>query len=78
VTSLVEHLASAMIALVPRSDVPGWTFGRVVLDGEAVIVGDVNPWDFDWKDLGGSFDGPHPSYPTQRHVLSIWPDFRSS
>jgi hypothetical protein len=38
----------------------------------AVSVEGVNPWEHEWISLGGSLDVPHPSYPAQRHQLSIY------
>jgi len=57
---------------VPSSDLHGWQFARVGLEGEDVTVCGVNPWRFKWQSTGGSIEVPHPSHPSQRHVLGIW------
>ncbi len=53
-------------------DVPGWTLVGVTFDGKSVSIDGLNPWEHKWISLGGSLAVPHPSYPAQRHQLSIY------
>jgi hypothetical protein len=57
---------------VPRSDLRGWRFLRVGSEGSDVTVGSVNPWSYKWQSTGDSIEVPHPSFPSQRHVLGVW------
>jgi hypothetical protein len=57
---------------VPSSDLHGWRFVRVGFEASDVTVGGVNPWSYKWQSTGDSIEVPHPSYPSQRHVLGIW------
>jgi hypothetical protein len=57
---------------VPSSDPRGWRFVGVVFDGSDVTVGGVDPWSYKWQSTGDAIEVPHPSYPSQKHVLGIW------
>jgi hypothetical protein len=54
------------------SDVPGWTLIGLTFDNGAVSIEGLNPWEHEWAAMGGSLEVPHPSYPMQRHQLSIY------
>jgi hypothetical protein len=57
---------------VANSDADGWHFVHVGFEDADVTVGGVDPWAFDWRSVGESIEVPHPSYPSQRHVLDVW------
>jgi hypothetical protein len=50
----------------------GWRFVGVVVDGQRVDVGGLNPWQFEWSATGDRIEVPHPSYPAQRHTIDVW------
>lgn len=41
-------------------------------EGSAVHVGGVNVWGVAWRSMGDRIEVPHPSYPSQRHMLGVW------
>jgi len=48
-------------------------FGRIVGDGEPIALRGLNPWRLDWVSLPeAALVVPHPTYPEQRHELSIF------
>ena len=53
---------------------PGWRLvGRVIADGEPMMLDGVDPWASDWR----AVDAPpivvaHPQYPNQRHDMSVY------
>jgi hypothetical protein len=50
-----------------------WTSCGVVIEGQPINVGGINPWKYGWKSLGQSaVELPHPSYPSQRHKMEIY------
>ena len=50
-----------------------WTPGRVGFDGQRVIVGGINPWDFKWIRLDEpTIELPHPSYSHQLHPFRLY------
>lgn len=57
---------------MPCSDLRGWRLVGVVFGGSAVTVSGVDPWSYKWQSTGDAIDVPHPSYPSQIHVLGIW------
>jgi len=56
------------------SDVtPGWRFVAIVLDGDPVSVGGVNPWGLKWRRLPEPpITVAHPSWPEQRHRMFVY------
>jgi hypothetical protein len=50
----------------------GWHFVNIGFEGADVTIGGADPWDFEWRSTGDSIEVPHPSYPSQRHVLHVW------
>ena len=53
---------------------PEWKFiGKIVADGEFVLLEGLNPWDYKWNETGeASFEVPHPEYPWQSHRLNVY------
>jgi len=49
-----------------------WTTVGVVVEGSPINIGGVNPWDHKWESLEADAELAHPSYPQQRHRISIW------
>jgi hypothetical protein len=51
----------------------GWTFGAMALEGDPVDLAGVSPWSADWVPVAvGNVTVSHPSYPRQRHELSVY------
>lgn len=50
----------------------GYEFAAICFDGEPIDVSGENPWDFEWRSLGGVVVVPHPTYPRQRHELNLY------
>ena len=44
----------------------------VVAEGESINVSGLNPWKHKWESLDADAELPHPSYPNQRHRISIY------
>jgi len=49
-----------------------WTHLGVVEERAPINVGGVNPWNHEWESLEAIAELPHPSYPNQRHQISVW------
>ena len=50
-----------------------WKAVGVVAEGEPIEVGGVNPWSHSWTSLEQpAVELPHPSYPNQRHRMSVY------
>lgn len=50
---------------------PGWTFVHIGFEGDDVEVRGLNPWKHGWSSPGRSIIVAHPSYPSQRHRMSV-------
>ncbi|MFN8076058.1 MAG: hypothetical protein U0Q15_11635 [Kineosporiaceae bacterium] len=63
---------------VPAPSVtPGWRLVRIGVEGDDVDVDGVNPWSLAaWGAPLGTIVVAHPSYPAQRHIMSIYRPFR--
>jgi hypothetical protein len=49
-----------------------WKPVGVVVEGEPIDVGGINPWEHKWLSSGESpVKLPHPNYPTQFHDMSV-------
>ena len=53
-------------------EVPEWRFVHVGYEGSAVSIRGVDPWRYDWRSRGDAIEVPHPSHPSQTHVLQVW------
>ena len=52
---------------------PGWRFVSIGFEGDPTdIGGGLNPWALDWRDTKGWIVVAHPSYPLQRHTMSVY------
>ena len=50
-----------------------WIAVGVVLEGDPVNVGGLNPWGLEWHSLESNpIELPHPSYPNQRHLIWVY------
>lgn len=51
----------------------GWTFVAIVREGDPVDLAGVSPWSANWVPVAvGNVTVAHPSYPRQRHELSVY------
>lgn len=51
----------------------GYEFAAICLGYEPIDLAGVNPWAFVWQEFRGRpLVVPHPSYPGQRHKLSLY------
>jgi hypothetical protein len=51
----------------------GWKPCGVVIEGQPIDVGGLNPWDFRWVSLKQPpVELPHPGYPAQRHKMWVY------
>ena len=51
----------------------GWKTVGVVCEGDPMWMGGLNVWHHKWKRLEWPrLELPHPSYPAQRHSMSIY------
>ena len=66
-----EALKSARVlpkSLCVNKNMQEWSYLSVVTDGEPVIINGANEWDHEWKNWDiGTFEVPHPNYPSQKH-----------
>jgi succinate dehydrogenase/fumarate reductase flavoprotein subunit len=50
-----------------------WKTVGVVVEGERINIGGVNPWSHEWKSTGQEpIQLPHPTYPAQMHTMDIY------
>ena len=50
-----------------------WTAVGIVPEGNAIAVGGLNPWAFEWRQVRDEpVDLPHPAYPTQSHRMWVY------
>jgi hypothetical protein len=50
-----------------------WKAVGVVGEGQAIRVGGLNPWEYEWREVPGHRpELPHPSYPYQRHSMYVF------
>jgi hypothetical protein len=50
-----------------------WRAIGVVIEGRPIRVRDLNVWDYTWTRLPEpSVELPHPSYPSQLHVMDVY------
>ncbi|MCA9120593.1 MAG: hypothetical protein H6822_35285 [Planctomycetaceae bacterium] len=50
-----------------------WSNVGIVIDGQAIRVGGINPWQHEWHATDQpDIELPHPSYPNQCHRMSIY------
>lgn len=62
--SVADHRISAMAA---------WKNVGIVVDGQPIRVHGLNPWQCEWHATGrADIELPHPSYPSQRHRMSVY------
>ena len=59
-----------MTALPPVT--PGWRSVGMCWDGEEFDLSGLNPWQYDWTPQPQQIVVAHPSYPSQRHDVSVW------
>jgi hypothetical protein len=45
---------------------------HIGIEGSEVTVAGFNVWAHQWKAIGETIEAPHPSYPSQRHLLEVW------
>lgn len=50
---------------------PAWSLVGVVVEGNAIDVRGLNPWDSHWTSTGRTIAVAHPSYPSQRHSADV-------
>lgn len=47
-----------------------WRLINIVTDGQPIMVGGINPWEYEWVQLVEEpIEVPHPSYPNQMHKM---------
>jgi hypothetical protein len=52
---------------------PGWRFVSIGFETDPTDIGDgLNPWTSDWGSTTGWIVVAHPSYPWQRHSMSVY------
>lgn len=52
---------------------PGWRFASIGFEGDPTDVGGgIDPWAIDWGATKGWIVVAHPSYPLQRHSMSVY------
>jgi hypothetical protein len=50
-----------------------WTPVGIVIEGNAIAIGGLNPWDFEWRQVREEpVELPHPAYPNQRHRMWVY------
>ena len=50
-----------------------WRAIGVVTEGNAIAVGGLNPWDFEWRQVRDEpIELPHPDYPNQRQRVWVY------
>jgi hypothetical protein len=50
-----------------------WSAVGVVVEGNPITVGGLNPWDFEWRQVQhDAVELPHPAYPNQRHRMWVY------
>jgi len=50
-----------------------WRSCGVVVEGEPIAVGGINPWDYPWRQADQlPVELPHPNYPEQRHRMVVY------
>ena len=55
------------------SEHSSWAPGRVGFEGQRVVVGGINPWDFEWILLDEPIVKlPHPSYSHELHKFWLY------
>jgi hypothetical protein len=57
---------------VPIDPTANWIPVGIVLDGDAIDLDGVNPWQHSWESLGEVAAVRHPAYPTQVHDVSVY------
>jgi hypothetical protein len=59
--------------LEDAQDMNGWKTVGVVYEGDPIWIGGFNVWNHKWNLLKGpALELPHPSYPSQRHSMSVY------
>ena len=51
---------------------PGWRLVSIGFEGQPSNVGGIDPWSVTWTADGGRITVAHPSYPSQRHVMTVY------
>ncbi len=51
---------------------PGWRLASIGFEGQSADVGGVDPWSVTWTADSGRITVAHPSYPSQRHVMTVY------
>jgi hypothetical protein len=50
-----------------------WKAVGVVVEGDPIAVGGVNPWQFTWHQVqDDAVELPHPAYPNQHHRMWVY------
>ena len=50
-----------------------WEALGIVVEGNPIIVGGLNPWAFDWRQVQEEpVELPNPAYPNQRHHMWVY------
>lgn len=52
---------------------PGWRFIGIGIEGTAVSLRGINPWQHKWKSCGtDKITVAHPSYPLETHTMFVF------
>jgi hypothetical protein len=50
-----------------------WKPAGIVVEGQPIFIGGINPWDFEWHRVQDEpIQLPHPSYPNQKHAMWVY------
>lgn len=50
-----------------------WSAVGVVIEGNPILVGSLNPWKYEWRQVQDeTVELPHPTYPNQRHRMWVY------
>ena len=50
-----------------------WTAVGIVVEGDPISIGGVNPWSFEWHRVQDEpVELPHPAYPRQGHRMWVY------
>jgi len=50
-----------------------WTSSGIVIEGQPIDVGGINPWSFQWIPLNEPpVELPHPAHPDQHHLFWLY------
>ena len=56
----------------PRPVTPGWRSVGMCVDGDDIDLDGIDPWGHEWVPQQERIVVAHPSYPSQRHDVSVW------